>query len=229
MDRANILGVGVSYVNMQMALAQVEQWIERREPNYVVAAPAHCIAECLQSESLREVYNRAGMVIPDGRPVAWICRAMGHRNFRRYGISGERMDAAEALRVGLVHQLCTPQKLDSAIADGRRAAAWCTGGDPRTQVRLRRDRDAAMAGRVGNRAGAARIRQDAGSRRGNCELSRKTQAELVPGIRQPVVDSSGRSSVSAISLCCSASFLSDPPCKAPGTRALPAGRSGVFD
>jgi methylglutaconyl-CoA hydratase len=44
-------------------------------------------------------------------------RAMGHRNFRRYGISGERMDAAEALRVGLVHQLCTPQKLDAVIAD----------------------------------------------------------------------------------------------------------------
>jgi methylglutaconyl-CoA hydratase len=43
-------------------------------------------------------------------------RAMGHRNFRRYGLSGERIGAGEALRIGLVHQLCNAQTLDAAIA-----------------------------------------------------------------------------------------------------------------
>jgi N-acetylglucosaminyldiphosphoundecaprenol N-acetyl-beta-D-mannosaminyltransferase len=80
MDRVNILGVGVSAINMQIAFAKVEQWIERREPNYVIAVPAHCIVECLRSETLRKVYNRAGMVTPDGRPIAWICRLMGYRH-----------------------------------------------------------------------------------------------------------------------------------------------------
>lgn len=77
-DRVNILGVGVSAINISTALARVEQWIERREPNYVVAAPAHCIAECVQNEMLRKIYNRAGMVLPDGRPIAWICQLMGY-------------------------------------------------------------------------------------------------------------------------------------------------------
>jgi methylglutaconyl-CoA hydratase len=58
---------------------------------------------------------RVGMAPVRLAPI--FIRAMGHRSFRRYGISGERMDAAEALRVGLVHQLCTPQKLDAVIAD----------------------------------------------------------------------------------------------------------------
>src|SRR5271169_3120370 len=58
---------------------------------------------------------RVGMAPVRLAPI--FIRAMGHRNFRRYGISGERMDAAEALRVGLVHQLCTPQNLDAAVAD----------------------------------------------------------------------------------------------------------------
>jgi methylglutaconyl-CoA hydratase len=58
---------------------------------------------------------RVGMAPVRLAPI--FIRAMGHRNFRRYGISGERMDAAEALRVGLVHQLCTSQQLDAAIAD----------------------------------------------------------------------------------------------------------------
>jgi methylglutaconyl-CoA hydratase len=60
--------------------------------------------------------------IPEGgmapvRLAPVFIRAMGHRNFRRYGISGERIDAAEALRIGLAHRLCTPQTLDAAIAD----------------------------------------------------------------------------------------------------------------
>ena len=43
-------------------------------------------------------------------------RAMGYRGFRRYGISGERFDAAEALRIGMAHRLCVPHELDGAIA-----------------------------------------------------------------------------------------------------------------
>lgn len=86
MERVNILGVGVSAVNMEMAVSRIDGWIERREPNYVIAVPAHCIVECLRSEKLRKIYNRAGMVTPDGMPIAWICRLMGHSHVDRvYG------------------------------------------------------------------------------------------------------------------------------------------------
>jgi methylglutaconyl-CoA hydratase len=44
-------------------------------------------------------------------------RAVGYRGFRRYGLTGERMTAPEALRLGLVHQLCAAQSLDSAVAE----------------------------------------------------------------------------------------------------------------
>jgi methylglutaconyl-CoA hydratase len=44
-------------------------------------------------------------------------RAVGYRGFRRYGLTGERMTAVEALRLGLVHQLCAAQSLDSAVAE----------------------------------------------------------------------------------------------------------------
>jgi methylglutaconyl-CoA hydratase len=44
-------------------------------------------------------------------------RALGYRGFRRYGLTGERMTAVEALRLGLVHQLCAAQSLDSAVAE----------------------------------------------------------------------------------------------------------------
>jgi N-acetylglucosaminyldiphosphoundecaprenol N-acetyl-beta-D-mannosaminyltransferase len=79
MDRVNILGVGVSAINMEMALSRIDGWIETREHSYIVAAPVHCIMECLRNEELRKIYNSARMVIPDGRPIAWVCRLMGKR------------------------------------------------------------------------------------------------------------------------------------------------------
>ena len=60
MDRVNILGVGVSAIDMEMAVSRIEGWLERREQNYVIAVPAHCIVECLRSEKLRKTYNHAG-------------------------------------------------------------------------------------------------------------------------------------------------------------------------
>ncbi len=65
--------------------------------------------------------------------MPFLIRAMGHRAFRRYGLSGERIAAAEALRhraraSGL--RRCKPRR--DARAHRRRAPAW----------RARRDRDA---------------------------------------------------------------------------------------
>ena len=48
--------------------------------------------------------------------MAFLIRAMGHRAFRRYGFSGERFAAAEALRIGLVHEVCDATKLDDTLA-----------------------------------------------------------------------------------------------------------------
>jgi methylglutaconyl-CoA hydratase len=46
----------------------------------------------------------------------FLIRAMGHRSFRRYGLSGERIDAAEALRIGLAHRVCAAENVDETLA-----------------------------------------------------------------------------------------------------------------
>lgn len=57
---------------------------------------------------------RVGM--PPFGVMPFLIRAMGHRAFRRYGLSGERMLAAEALRLGLVHQVCETASLEETVA-----------------------------------------------------------------------------------------------------------------
>jgi methylglutaconyl-CoA hydratase len=47
----------------------------------------------------------------------FLIRAMGHRSFRRYGLSGERIGAVEALRIGLAHAVCEPDDLERTLAE----------------------------------------------------------------------------------------------------------------
>ncbi len=42
--------------------------------------------------------------------------AIGERHARRYMLSAERIDAAEALRIGLLHEVCDAAELDARIA-----------------------------------------------------------------------------------------------------------------
>jgi methylglutaconyl-CoA hydratase len=44
-------------------------------------------------------------IAPSAELSAIVIRAMGYRAFRRYGLSGERISASEAVRTGLAHQV----------------------------------------------------------------------------------------------------------------------------
>jgi methylglutaconyl-CoA hydratase len=80
------------------------------------AAFAACCDTVIAAEnaffSIPEV--RVGM--PPLGVAPFLVRAIGHRGFRRYGLSGERIAAQEALRLGLVHQICAADALDETLA-----------------------------------------------------------------------------------------------------------------
>jgi len=84
--RTDILGVGVSAINMSDAVATIEEWIEERTQHYVCVAGAHGLMESTRDQRLREIHNQAGLVTPDGMPLVWMSRLCGARNVGRvYG------------------------------------------------------------------------------------------------------------------------------------------------
>ena len=85
-ERVNVLGVGVSAINMDDALEQIDAWIAAGDRQYVCVCPVHSVMECRRSEEVRGVFNAAGMVTPDGMPLVWLVRAAGHPSADRvYG------------------------------------------------------------------------------------------------------------------------------------------------
>lgn len=84
--RANVLGVGISRVNLASAVETLAGWVERGERGYVCIRDAHGVVLCQHDEDLRRVHNEAAMVTPDGMPLVWFCRALGYSEVSRvYG------------------------------------------------------------------------------------------------------------------------------------------------
>jgi N-acetylglucosaminyldiphosphoundecaprenol N-acetyl-beta-D-mannosaminyltransferase len=85
-DRVDILGVGVSAIDMNNAVARIESWISRSSRNYVCITGVHGVMESRRDDRLRRIHNEAGMVTPDGMPLVWLLRLLGKGNVDRvYG------------------------------------------------------------------------------------------------------------------------------------------------
>ena len=86
MNKVNILGVGISPVNISQAVDTITKWVETKQKNYVCVTPAHGIMDCQQDGSLRRIFNGSGLTTPDGMSIVWILNLLGYRNVNRvYG------------------------------------------------------------------------------------------------------------------------------------------------
>jgi N-acetylglucosaminyldiphosphoundecaprenol N-acetyl-beta-D-mannosaminyltransferase len=84
--RVNILGVGVSAVNMEGALRQTESLLDRGEKGYVCVTGVHGIMEAQTDEAFRDILNRSFLTTPDGMPTVWLGRIHGFKDMSRvYG------------------------------------------------------------------------------------------------------------------------------------------------
>src|SRR5438067_4797488 len=68
------------------------------------AAFAACCDVVIAAESAFFSIPEVRVGMPPLGVAPFLVRAIGHRGFRRYGLSGERIAAVEALRLGLAHQ-----------------------------------------------------------------------------------------------------------------------------
>ena len=84
--RLNILGVGVSAIDLSQAVAHIQVWIEKGYLHYVCVTPAHGIMDCQREPGLRRIFNQSGMTTPDGMSIVWLLRLHGYAHVRRvYG------------------------------------------------------------------------------------------------------------------------------------------------
>jgi N-acetylglucosaminyldiphosphoundecaprenol N-acetyl-beta-D-mannosaminyltransferase len=84
--RANVLGVGVSAINPNGALARIARALESKTKGYICVTGVHGVSEAQNDPSLRAILNHAFLNTPDGIPTVWVGRLQGFREMARvYG------------------------------------------------------------------------------------------------------------------------------------------------
>ncbi len=81
-----ILGTRVDPVSYDTAAELILDWAKRHESRFVCVANVHVIMEAHDSSEFQRMLNAADMVTPDGMPLVWTMRRLGHpRQQRVYG------------------------------------------------------------------------------------------------------------------------------------------------
>lgn len=81
--RANVLGVGVSAVNMEQALSLFESWLGNGARGYVCVTGVHGVMEAQKDPRFRRILNESLLTTPDGMPTVWVGRLQGFRKMDR--------------------------------------------------------------------------------------------------------------------------------------------------
>ncbi len=76
----NILEMRVDVTSYDKAVNQVIRWSKDNRGRYVCIANVHMCMESFDHLGFRKIVNNSDLVIPDGKPLVWAQRLLGHRN-----------------------------------------------------------------------------------------------------------------------------------------------------
>ena len=96
-----VLGVPLALTDYEHTLEWMDAAVAARSRAYVCVAAVHTVMACQEDEALRAAVLAADFTVPDGQPLVWALRALGHPlEDRVYG--PELMDraCARAVRTG---------------------------------------------------------------------------------------------------------------------------------
>jgi N-acetylglucosaminyldiphosphoundecaprenol N-acetyl-beta-D-mannosaminyltransferase len=84
--RVNVLGVGISALNLDEAVGHVARALESGGRGYVCVTGVHGVSEAQADAEFRAILNQAWLNTPDGMPMVWMGKLQGMRSMGRvYG------------------------------------------------------------------------------------------------------------------------------------------------
>jgi N-acetylglucosaminyldiphosphoundecaprenol N-acetyl-beta-D-mannosaminyltransferase len=82
---ADILGVSLALTDYERAMDWMDGSIAARDKVYVTAAAVHLVMVAQEDAETRAAVEEATLAVPDGQPLVWALRALGHEASRVYG------------------------------------------------------------------------------------------------------------------------------------------------
>lgn len=80
---ARVLGAFIDAVDHDTSVRRILDWARRRESRYVCICNVHVVVTASREAAYLSVIDAADLATPDGAPVAWMMRRLGHAGQRR--------------------------------------------------------------------------------------------------------------------------------------------------
>ncbi len=85
-ERVNILGVGVSVLNLDIARETIVNALAEKQKGYICVTEVHGVIEAQLNPKIRNIFNRSFLSTPDGMPLVWLGKMAGNKQMGRvYG------------------------------------------------------------------------------------------------------------------------------------------------
>ena len=117
-DRAQNLADAARLAEMLRVVHQCPKPVVARVQGDVYAGGMGLVACCdiaISADSAHYCLSETRLGLLPATLSPYVMRAMGPRAAQRYCLSAERFDAAEALRIGFVHEVVTADRLDERV------------------------------------------------------------------------------------------------------------------
>jgi N-acetylglucosaminyldiphosphoundecaprenol N-acetyl-beta-D-mannosaminyltransferase len=74
----SVIGAPIDAISWNQAIERIAAWAQKRESRVVCICNAHSVVTARQDAAFASVVTQADMATPDGAPVAWLLRRLGH-------------------------------------------------------------------------------------------------------------------------------------------------------
>lgn len=82
-NAASVLGIPVEPLDMESAVARVNEEMQSGRNGYICLIGVHGIMEAQRDPHLAQIYAHATMMVPDGTPTVWVGRWQGFHKMQR--------------------------------------------------------------------------------------------------------------------------------------------------
>jgi N-acetylglucosaminyldiphosphoundecaprenol N-acetyl-beta-D-mannosaminyltransferase len=99
-QRVDVLGVGISALNLESAKRTILDRLQRREKGYICVTGVHGVIEAQDDSKFRNILNESFLTTPDGMPMVWVSWLRKHHEVDRVYGPDLMLEMAEATRDG---------------------------------------------------------------------------------------------------------------------------------
>ena len=106
MKKQTIISMDVDVINLTESLHRIRRLVAQKSGAYICVSNVHMCMETYDSHQFSEIVNNADFVVPDGRPLVWAQKLLGHREAKQ--VRGQDimqgicdMSVRENIKIGL--------------------------------------------------------------------------------------------------------------------------------